>query len=787
MLKPPLKTLFLSHDADRSGASHCLMTFLAALDRRKIAPRVVLPRSGNLETSLRQLEIGYDIAPLVWSTGPLADSSLRFANGLNERVAAVETILRTHAIDLVVSNTLVIVEGALAARAMGLPHVWHATEILSADPVLKDGVKLVPYLRALDGLADRFLAVSEAVARDLEAGIPRRKISILHSGAELSAIESRTGENPMILFAGLLSARKNPLALVEAAPMVLARIPTAKFVITGGDGGALSPVKSRIRALGLESAFEVVGHRTDLPDLVAACDLLALTSKSDPLPLVVLMAMAQGKPVVATRSGGVEEMVVDGETGRLAAQSNPAQLANAILETLSHGRAWGEAGRRRLMQNFHLPTQTRLLESMLAEVASGTRSTDNSFAEPILRALIPAETGRGDDLWAEGSSEAMFRLFRDTRPPPPPLISQVNGARPEISVAIPIYQGATYLRAAIESVLAQSATEFELILIDDGSSDDSLNILRSFSDPRIRRFENSTRLGLAGNWNRCLELARGEFITVFHQDDVMAPHNLAFKAAVFRQNPNVGLVYSERSHLENRLSGETEPWQPDSPWTTDRIIPGAEFAERLFLGPNFVCCPSVMLRRSALEELGAFDPALPFTADLEMWLRFALRYDVGFISERLIGYRTHGTNESHRFFNLEGIHQEYLARSTALERDSEKVPGYLHVKASIARRHAEQALWLSRQYYDKREWHRASECLHAAMNLTLPDDFGDSRFLRWQMDRAMKLEPVLKNSAVGTRYLANRRALEIAEYVSLERLIKALVAKGMRFFSPTRP
>ena len=98
-----------------------------------------------------------------------------------------------------------------------------------------------------------------------------------------------------------------------------------------------------------------------------------------------------------------------------------------------------------------------------------------------------------------------------------------------VSVCIPSYNGEAFIAEAITSVLAQNLQDFECLVVDDCSDDATLEIVNSLSDPKIRVCRNSTRLGLPGNWNRCLALARGEYICLFHQDDVMLPGNLEKK------------------------------------------------------------------------------------------------------------------------------------------------------------------------------------------------------------------------------------------------------------------
>ena len=103
-------------------------------------------------------------------------------------------------------------------------------------------------------------------------------------------------------------------------------------------------------------------------------------------------------------------------------------------------------------------------------------------------------------------------------------------------MGIPTYNHATYLRESIQSVLDQTFPDFELIIVDDASVDDTPEIVQSFGDKRIRCYRNLKNIGQTPNWNRCLELARGEYITIFHDDDVMLPENLSMKVKAFENH-----------------------------------------------------------------------------------------------------------------------------------------------------------------------------------------------------------------------------------------------------------
>jgi len=216
-----------------------------------------------------------------------------------------------------------------------------------------------------------------------------------------------------------------------------------------------------------------------------------------------------------------------------------------------------------------------------------------------------------------------------------------------VSVCIPAYDPGPYLLPAVKSVLAQAYSDFELLIVDDASDPPISSILEGVDDPRIRLHRNEANLGLTGNWNRCLELARGRCITVFHQDDVMRCDNLSAKVGFLDSHPSVGMVYSniERIDADGCTIGGHWTDQPQA----DTVMKGSEMFALIARQGNPVSCPSVLVRSDCYRELGPFDPRLAFAVDLEMWLRIASRYDVGYIADPLIQQRQHPEQETVRF------------------------------------------------------------------------------------------------------------------------------------------
>lgn len=210
--------------------------------------------------------------------------------------------------------------------------------------------------------------------------------------------------------------------------------------------------------------------------------------------------------------------------------------------------------------------------------------------------------------------------------------------RPKVTVGIPAYNAAPYLGAAIDSALAQDFGDFELVVSDDASTDGTPEILGRYTDPRFRAVRSDKRLGQSGNWNRCLELARGEFVVLLHADDELHPGFLDRAVAVFDANEDVGLVHCAVHHIEetgkrlflNALFDE------------DRIDREEVVLHQLLLDGCVINPAGVIVRRSAYERVGDFTDQVVWGVDWHMWIRIALRYPVAYLAEALALYREHG-------------------------------------------------------------------------------------------------------------------------------------------------
>ncbi len=208
---------------------------------------------------------------------------------------------------------------------------------------------------------------------------------------------------------------------------------------------------------------------------------------------------------------------------------------------------------------------------------------------------------------------------------------------PKVSVVIPAYNGAKFLAEAIESVLAQTYRDFEIIIVDDGSTDNTRQVVDIFKDSCIKYIYQKNQ-GVSAARNRGIGLAGGEYIALLDADDIRLERSLEKQVAVLDENPGVGLVYGQLSMMDE--GGKVYRTKGSSFMNRSGIVDKKEQIKELLFSCNIM--PSaVLMRRSCFNEAGGFHGGLSIAEDRHLFLRLAKRYQVAYIAEPIVKYRLH--------------------------------------------------------------------------------------------------------------------------------------------------
>lgn len=209
---------------------------------------------------------------------------------------------------------------------------------------------------------------------------------------------------------------------------------------------------------------------------------------------------------------------------------------------------------------------------------------------------------------------------------------------PSISVITPVYNGEDFLGEAIESILNQSFKDFEYIIIDDCSSDNTWQIMKNYSrkDKRIKIYRNEKNLGIAGNRNKGTALAKGKYIAWQDADDISFPERLEKQHSILEENPQIGIVGSYLLFFDK--SGDI----------SIRKYPRSdEQARKVIFRYSPVAQPSAMIRKTCFDKVGFYDLKLPPAEDLDMSFRIGAKFKMVNIPLVLVRYRLSGKSATY--------------------------------------------------------------------------------------------------------------------------------------------
>ncbi len=300
---------------------------------------------------------------------------------------------------------------------------------------------------------------------------------------------------------------------------------------------------------------------------------------------------------------------------------------------------------------------------------------------------------------------------------------------PSVTVLMTVYNGLSYLKEAIESVLNQTFTDFEFLIIDDASNDESVSCARSYRDPRIRLLSNETNLGQAQSLNRGLAFARGTYIARLDQDDLCLPQRLREQTAFLDQHPEVAAVCTWEYTIDS--SGRrVRDWRR-------QVKNYGEYLGLLLLGKCPIWHPSVMFRRQLVIDLGGYDPSYAPAEDFELWVKIGMRrHTAAILPKPLVMQRVHEGQQSSKraieqWRNTRRAHDR-LIRAYSQGTDTDLVASLLRLptEAVMSVVPAEELFWARCQSRkDLRSALIGLECVLGNLRTTLNLSRAESRSL----------------------------------------------------------
>jgi glycosyltransferase involved in cell wall biosynthesis len=601
-----LEIVFVSHDAFRAGAQRLLLALVKWLaETLGVRPKIILRRGGVLERDFAQL-------------GPI----LRIESVSEPMLSTEVKRFIGNSASLVYVNTLVPGEIAAIAAELGVPVITHVHELENAIQRWCDKDLLNRILK----VTDHFIAAAEPVAHNLirQHGIEPDRVTVVNEFIECSygdashvdkvrlRHELHLAEREFIVFGcGTTDWRKGPDLFVDVAREVkeLGKEDMHFYWIGGGTVEERQLLEARIRSCGLKGRVDMLGEVTEPRTYFQSGDVFLLTSREDPFPLVCLEAADCGLPIVCFGGvGGMPDFVGD-DVGFVVPFGNTKSMAENLIFLSANAQVKDQLGAR-----AHEKVR---------------RENDVSHAAPKILETIQF---------------VCERVSRGAR------LSDAKA--PTVSIIVPNYNHASFLGCRLDSIVHQEFVDYEVIVLDDASTDNSREIMDCYrKDHQFRFIFNDQNSGSAfKQWQKGLNEARGEYIWFAESDDYAAPAFLSKLVSVLEANPSVGLVYCQSNLVDrnNVILGDACDWTDDLDrlrWRQDFFNEGrAEIRDFLSKKNTIPNASAVLLRSSVLKTIGDIDGSFKLCGDWFLWVQVLFHSNIAYVADRLNFWRQASSN-----------------------------------------------------------------------------------------------------------------------------------------------
>lgn len=525
-------------------------------------------------------------------------SSFPYQNvNVDPRYKKLEQMLRKHSFQLLHARF-----GTSGIKMMPLKRKWNIPLVTSFHGCDSPGTKRMKNkkksLQRLFSIGDFFTVPCQAMKKDLiKHGCPEDKIAVQYSGIELNQFPYKERILPTvgpvkIVYTGRLVEKKGTALLIKAFQKVHQIFPQTHLTLIG-DGELKKSLVQLSKRLHLEKHIDFLGSlpHDKVAEELEKAHIFCLPSMKDRtgnqegIPNAVKEAMACGLPVVSTFHSGIPELIEDGETGLLVAEKDINGIAEKLIYLIKHPETWnilGKKARAKIETDFNVQIQTDKLEQLFDRVIK-----------------------------AHDTSESK---------------------KPFFSVIIPTYNRERFIGKAINSVLGQSCKDFEIIVVDDGSKDQTKKIVMSYG-PNVRYVYQKNQ-GPSAARNTGIRMAKGKFLAFLDSDDQFLPNKLKKNKEFLEAHPNSQFLYSwyydYRNGRKRRLIRNLKGYSDIR-----------KLRLHLYNRKFTIRTSTVVIHQSCFDKIGLFNTDYRYSQDWDMWLRLACHYQ-GFCQKKPLAlYRRH--------------------------------------------------------------------------------------------------------------------------------------------------
>ncbi len=486
------------------------------------------------------------------------------------------------------------------------------------QPLLKSGIPVIHHLGSPNpgySVADtpkEKLYIPAAASRWLkeqivQQGYAFKDFRVIYPGALVKQFKMNIlpdMDKLRIAYASIVLPYKGPHILINALKKLhdMGVDFSCSLAGTSTDEKFVNSLKNFVTQTGMDEKVTFLGFlpRGDLKDFFARHNVLAFPSLvSEAFGISQVEAMAAGLTVVTSGTGGAKEIVEHRLSGLIFNSGDHHSLARELLQLAEDKERWRQialAGQERALQSFDIEKSVDDIERIYCHLTQ--------YSEKGIK--------RGRK--TRSSSKRYMVGKKDSTPDISTIPSQNNRINPLVSIIMPAYNAAEYIAAAIESVLSQNYRNFELIIVDDGSTDNTKDIIAGFKDEKIKYFYKENA-GAASARNLAIKKSKGDFLITLDADDMIAPDFIAKHLQQFEKHPETDLVYCD----DYLIDEDGKPTQ---------VSERPEYPDRKSLIKDLFRygCPIVpfrtCIRKSVFDKIGFFDEDLLVGEDYDMMRRF---------------------------------------------------------------------------------------------------------------------------------------------------------------------
>ncbi len=383
------RILYLHAGAEMYGADKVLLELIKGLDKQEFEAHVILPNKGVLVEALRQVGAKVEVIeyPILRRKYFNPKGMIDYIRSYHRYAKRIATYAKQHQIDLVHNNTTAVLEGIYLKQKLKLPLLWHVHEIIVRPKFVSDFINML-----MGRYADRIITVSEAVANHVLASrfVNKEQISVIYNGVDNAtyypkdnqSIREQFGIDQTFMVIGMIgrvNAWKGQNDFLDAVIPILEGNSNIVAFLAGsafeGEEWRVQELDARIASLPVAEQIKRIDYYANTNELYNMIDIFVLPSTNpDPLPTVVLEAMACGKPIVGYRHGGVCEMVEEDINGLLAKPNDSEALSRLIQNLIDNPEKiseFGQASMKRQKEMFSLESYVKNFSYIYIELLKG--------------------------------------------------------------------------------------------------------------------------------------------------------------------------------------------------------------------------------------------------------------------------------------------------------------------------------------------------------------------------------------------------------------------------------